>query len=104
MIGLIKDVRFRAPKQEVKIAVIGSLNSGKSALVVRYLTKRFIGDYDPYLEDTYSKVNQPNGVLIRVMDTSDQPGRDCSQRYLKWADCVILAASITSRHICALVG
>ena len=80
------------------MAVIGPLNAGKSALVVRYLTKRFIGDYDPNLEETYSKVNNNNpAVLIRVMDTSDQPGRDSCHRYLSWADCVILAASITSK-------
>ncbi len=35
------------PKYEVNVALIGPLECGKSALAVRYLTRRFIGDYDP---------------------------------------------------------
>ena len=34
-------------KHEVNIALAGPLNCGKSAMAVRYLTRRYIGEYDP---------------------------------------------------------
>lgn len=37
------------PKEEVNIVLLGKQNVGKSALVVKYLTKRFIREYDPFL-------------------------------------------------------
>ena len=38
---------FFSPKQRVNVALVGPLGCGKSALTVRFLTKRYIGDYDP---------------------------------------------------------
>jgi GTPase SAR1 family protein len=37
------------PKEEVNVVLLGKQNVGKSALVVKYLTKRFICEYDPFL-------------------------------------------------------
>lgn len=34
------------PNKTVKIVVLGASNVGKTALIVRFLTKRFIGDYE----------------------------------------------------------
>ena len=34
-------------KHEVNIALAGPLNCGKSAMAVRFLTRRYIGEYDP---------------------------------------------------------
>ena len=34
-------------KHEINIALAGPINSGKSAMTVRYLTRRYIGGYDP---------------------------------------------------------
>ena len=80
-------------KHEVNIALAGPLNCGKSAMTVRYLTRRYIGEYDPSIgaisdcelktfslscapstEDTYSKMITVDGdnVLMRIMDTSDK--------------------------------
>ena len=81
-----------APRNEVKLAVVGLRGSGKSALVVRYLTRRFIGEYDPDLEDTYTRVE--DDVLVRVMDTADQ--KDV-ERHLCWSDCVLLAFAVDSK-------
>ncbi|XP_008566181.1 PREDICTED: ras-like protein family member 12 [Galeopterus variegatus] len=58
---------------EVNLAILGRRGVGKSALTVKFLTKRFISEYDPNLEDTYSSEetvdHQP--VHLRVMDTAD---------------------------------
>lgn len=37
------------PKEEVNVVLLGKQNVGKSALAVKYLTKRFICEYDPFL-------------------------------------------------------
>ena len=38
--------RKKSSLSEVKILVVGAPGVGKSALVVRFLTKRYIGEYD----------------------------------------------------------
>nr|CAG4651344.1 EOG090X0DZ9 [Simocephalus serrulatus] len=81
---------------EVNLALIGELGSGKSALTVKYITRRFINEYDPELEDTYSKPEQVDNqdILVRIMDTCDKEGKD-PERYLKWADGYLVIYSIT---------
>ncbi|XP_076354824.1 ras-like protein family member 12 isoform X1 [Tachypleus tridentatus] len=83
---------------EVNIALLGALGVGKSALTVKYITKRFISEYDPDLEDTYSKVEifDQQEVIVRLMDTCDKEGKE-PDRYLKWADAFLVVYSITSR-------
>ncbi|XP_046892784.1 ras-like protein family member 11B [Hypomesus transpacificus] len=65
----------------MKIAVIGGSGVGKTALVVRFLTKRFIGDYERNAGNLYSREVQVDGqqVAIQVQDT---PGVDVSFKYV----------------------
>ncbi|KAF5900541.1 ras-like protein family member 11B, partial [Clarias magur] len=55
----------------LKIAVLGGSGVGKTALVVRFLTKRFIGDYERNAGSLYSREVQIDGeqVAIQVQDT-----------------------------------
>ena len=46
-------------KPGVKILVVGAPGVGKSALVVRFLTKRYIGEYDHQSDTRYK-----NEVLV----------------------------------------
>ncbi|XP_039257053.2 uncharacterized protein LOC120333760 [Styela clava] len=56
---------------DVNVLVIGSEGVGKSALVVRYLTKRFIGDYAPNIETVYDHTIVIDGkeIYIHVWDS-----------------------------------
>ncbi|KAM3624927.1 uncharacterized protein V6R79_003853 [Siganus canaliculatus] len=74
------------------------MGSGKSALTVKFLTKRFISEYDPHLEDIYSseEIVDHQPVTVRVMDTCDQDGPVNSERYLTWASAFIVVYSIDS--------
>ncbi|KAJ8393148.1 hypothetical protein AAFF_G00068310 [Aldrovandia affinis] len=85
---------------ECNVAVLGTTGSGKSALTVKFLTKRFITEYHPDLEDTYSSEEtvdqQP--VIVRVMDTADQDGPVGCERYLGWASAFLVVYSIAERH------
>ena len=55
---------------------MGPGGCGKSALAVRMLSRRFISDYCPVLEDTYYRIINNGGLQIslEVMDTSEAQG------------------------------
>ncbi|XP_054476624.1 ras-like protein family member 12 [Anoplopoma fimbria] len=81
---------------ECNLVLLGVVGCGKSALTVKFLTKRFISEYDPHLEDIYSseeKVDQ-QPVTVRVMDTCDQEGPENSERYMSWASAFLVVYSI----------
>ncbi|XP_056269730.1 ras-like protein family member 12 isoform X3 [Pseudoliparis swirei] len=93
---------------ECNLVLLGVMGCGKSALTVKFLTKRFISEYDPHLEDVYSseeKVDQQL-VTVRVMDTCDQcvflvsvcvqEGPVNSERYLSWASAFLVIYSIVN--------
>ncbi|KAK9710726.1 Ras family [Popillia japonica] len=98
--------RKKSSLSEVKIAVIGAPSVGKSALSVRFLTKRYIGEYDHQSETRYKHEvlvdNEP--VLYEILDTcpkneDDYPSADT----LNWADGILLVYSITDRRSFAYV-
>lgn len=81
------------------------VNVGKSAMIVRFLTKRFIGDYEPNTGKLYSRLvyvegdqvslqiqDTPGG--IQVQDSLTQPG-DPLSKCVQWADGFLLVYSIT---------
>lgn len=90
--------RFNGPP-EYNIAIVGALGVGKSALTVKYITKRFIMEYDPDLEGTYTKHEDWDNqdLVVHLMDTCDKEDSDPA-RYLKWADAFVIVYSITNRQ------
>ncbi|CAM9592185.1 unnamed protein product [Bubo scandiacus] len=49
------------PGAQVRLAVMGARGVGKSAMVVRFLTKRFIGDYEPNTGEAAGRGGDPRG-------------------------------------------
>ncbi|MBN3299182.1 ras-like protein family member 11A [Amia ocellicauda] len=91
-------------QRDIKIAVLGSAAVGKTAMVVRFLTKRFIGDYEPNTGNLYSRLMRLEGehLAVQIQDTpciqmSAEGARlpDLVVRSLQWADCFLLVYSIT---------
>jgi GTPase SAR1 family protein len=88
----------------IRIAVVGQAGVGKSALVVRYLTRRFIWEYDPTLECVYKHQTCIDGkpVNLEILDTGaayeeqDRYSCDLDGR-LGWADGVLVVYSVTDR-------
>ncbi|XP_066448994.1 ras-like protein family member 12 isoform X3 [Eleutherodactylus coqui] len=85
---------------ECNLVLLGCRGAGKSALTVKFLTRRFISEYDPFLEDTYSKeeIVDQEPVLVRVMDTADPDGPVNPERYLHWANAFLVVYSIDNRQ------
>ncbi|NXS64300.1 RASLC protein, partial [Brachypteracias leptosomus] len=89
----------QSPLSECNVAILGCQGAGKSALTVKFLTKRFISEYDPNLEDTYTseELVDQQPVLLKVMDTADQDGPGNCERYLRWASAFLVVYSIEDR-------
>lgn len=92
--------RKKSGLSEVKVAVIGAPGVGKSALIVRFLTRRYIGEYDHQSESRYKSEMLVDGetVLFEILDTcpksiEELPSRDT----IHWADGVLLVYAITDR-------
>ncbi|XP_043297665.1 ras-related and estrogen-regulated growth inhibitor isoform X1 [Cervus elaphus] len=99
-----------AKSAEVKLAIFGRAGVGKSALVVRFLTKRFIWEYDPTLESTYrhQATIDDEVVTMEILDTAGQVSRllffpcqqeDTIQRegHMRWGEGFVLVYDITDR-------
>ncbi|XP_077300578.1 ras-related and estrogen-regulated growth inhibitor-like protein isoform X2 [Arctopsyche grandis] len=83
----------------VRIAVLGNINVGKSALTVRYLTRRFIGEYrsntDLLYRQTITVNNNP--LEVEIIDVSGE-GEDCFPvEQVQWADACLVVYAITDR-------
>ncbi|XP_012936899.1 ras-like protein family member 12 [Aplysia californica] len=99
MSGRRTHLRNGATTPEFNLALVGALSVGKSALTVKYITRRFIMEYDPDLEGTYTKHEDWDNqdLIVHVMDTCDKEDSDPS-RYLRWADGFLVVYSITHRQ------
>ncbi|KAL5011091.1 hypothetical protein ScPMuIL_013396 [Solemya velum] len=94
-----KLLRRRSSKRPFRVAILGQNGVGKSALTVRFLTRRFIGDYDPLLEKVYSCCKFVGGenVAIDLLDTAVQNENNRLLENIRWADAYILMYSVTDR-------
>ncbi|XP_022236631.1 ras-related and estrogen-regulated growth inhibitor-like [Limulus polyphemus] len=91
-----------ARPKTLKVMVLGLAGVGKSALTVRFITKRFIGDYDPTLEDVYTHETSVNNesVIFHILDSAGH-SHDTEPFFLesniRWADTFILMYSVTDK-------
>ncbi|KDR18359.1 ras-like protein family member 11B [Zootermopsis nevadensis] len=85
----------------IRIAVLGKINVGKSALTVRYLTRRFIGEYrsntDLLYRQTVTVNNTP--LEVEIIDVSGET-RDSTfpLEQVQWADACVVVYSITDKQ------
>ncbi|XP_018546214.1 ras-related and estrogen-regulated growth inhibitor isoform X1 [Lates calcarifer] len=84
----------------VKLLILGAQNTGKTALCVRFITKRFIGEYDHKKEVTYrcSRVVDQEAVDLEILDIACKESSVASlESSIRWADGFLLLYSITHR-------
>lgn len=98
--GIRQVRRKKSSLSEVKIVVLGAPGVGKSALTVRFLTKRYIGEYDHQSDSRYKHEILVDGdpVIFEICDTCTKSTVDLpSFDVLGWADGLVLVYSITDR-------
>ncbi|CAN0423636.1 ras-related and estrogen-regulated growth inhibitor-like protein isoform X2 [Petromyzon marinus] len=86
---------------DVKVVVLGSDNVGKSALIVRYLTKRFIGEYASNSDSLYRKRLSVDGrqMNLEIFDPCSQlrEGRTGLGDQVQWADGFLIVYDISDK-------
>ncbi|XP_063642439.1 ras-related and estrogen-regulated growth inhibitor isoform X1 [Pan troglodytes] len=72
---------------------------GAKALVVRFLTKRFIWEYDPTLESTYrhQATIDDEVVSMEILDTAGQEDTIQREGHMRWGEGFVLVYDITDR-------
>lgn len=85
----------------VRFMMVGQAGVGKSALVVRFLTHRFIGDYDPDLESVYTHQTRVDDqtVYITILDTAGDLDENNPLRLeqFRTSDAFLYVFSVTDR-------
>uniref|UniRef100_A0A8C6QB39 small monomeric GTPase n=1 Tax=Nannospalax galili TaxID=1026970 RepID=A0A8C6QB39_NANGA len=86
---------------DVKLAVLGGKGTGKSALTVRFLTKRFIGEYASNFESIYNKHLCLEGkqLNLEIYDPCSHPqkAKFSLTSELHWADGFVIVYDISDR-------
>ncbi|XP_042883531.1 ras-related and estrogen-regulated growth inhibitor-like protein [Penaeus japonicus] len=95
----MKDDRNPCQSGPLRVAVLGAGEVGKSALTVRYLTKRFIGEYRSDTDMLYKCVLQVDGTPqpVEIMDTSASCD-ESSDAHLQWAEAFVVVYSVTDKE------
>ncbi|XP_011344797.1 ras-related and estrogen-regulated growth inhibitor isoform X2 [Ooceraea biroi] len=79
----------------IKVILLGQPGVGKSALAVRFATRRFIGEYDCTTERIY-RVDNHLGSSWEIADPPGYPPTSAEPK-LRWADAIVLVYSVTDR-------
>ena len=69
--------------KKLKVAIIGPGGCGKSAIAVRILSRRYINEYCPTLEDTYHRILSIDGVKVGQCTTKLQ----IDKKFVDFAGC-----------------
>ncbi|EDW87762.1 ras-like protein rasS [Drosophila yakuba] len=89
-------------QKTLKVMVLGQSGVGKTAMVVRFITRRFIGEYDPNLEKIYTcqTTLDKEQIQFDILDATGQlqelDGVSLESN-IRWADAFILMYSITDK-------
>lgn len=89
----------QAGPRTIRIAVLGQDGVGKTALTVRFLTRRFIGEYDQTLETTTRHHLEVDGEVL-VLDMLDTAGKNSDEKLdciIGYADVFLVLYSVTDR-------
>ncbi|XP_045122914.1 ras-related and estrogen-regulated growth inhibitor-like isoform X2 [Portunus trituberculatus] len=82
-----------------RLVVLGHPAVGKSALVVRFLTGRFIWEYDPTLEAAYRHHTTVDDevAVMDILDTAGQGDGPVREGLARWGEGFLLVFSVTDR-------
>lgn len=85
--------------EKINIVVMGKDDVGKSAMTVRLLTKRFIGEYDSSLESIYRHYFklEENFIALDIMDTAGKNTEEKLSQCSSFGNMFLLLFSITDR-------
>jgi len=96
---LIKEQRMNQNKY--KIVVVGGGGVGKSAITIQFIQSYFVTDYDPTIEDSYTKqcVIDDDVARLDILDTAGQEEFSAMrEQYMRSGEGFLLVFSLTERQ------
>ncbi|KAI4586363.1 hypothetical protein MJG53_004150 [Ovis ammon polii x Ovis aries] len=98
ILAVINSVRLHAVMSAACGAIL-TCDWNMTALVVRFLTKRFIWEYDPTLESTYrhQATIDDEVVTMEILDTAGQEDTIQREGHMRWGEGFVLVYDITDR-------
>ncbi|XP_008198554.1 ras-related and estrogen-regulated growth inhibitor isoform X2 [Tribolium castaneum] len=83
----------------IRVVVLGSPRVGKSAVTVRYLTKRYIGEYSSTSDFLYRHNVTFDNVTteVEILDTS-KCANGCLYEHIRWGEAFVIVYSVSDRH------
>ncbi|XP_074594948.1 ras-related and estrogen-regulated growth inhibitor-like protein [Brevipalpus obovatus] len=86
---------------KIKLLVLGSRGVGKSAVVVRFLTKRYIGEYQSNIDILYKKDYRADDITasLEILDISGKQKYSCREleENILWANGFVVLYDISDR-------
>ncbi|XP_044761233.1 ras-related and estrogen-regulated growth inhibitor-like protein [Coccinella septempunctata] len=85
---------------KIRVVVLGSGKVGKSAVTVRYLTKRYIGEYSSSMDYFYRHHVEFDTVRteIEILDTSNCEKKGCLYEHIRWGEAFAIVYAVNDRH------
>ncbi|XP_041353869.1 ras-related protein R-Ras2-like [Gigantopelta aegis] len=86
--------------QSYKLVVVGGGGVGKSALTIQFIQSYFVTDYDPTIEDSYTKQCVIDDIVARldILDTAGQEEFSAMrEQYMRSGEGFLLAYSVTDQ-------
>ncbi|CAH1800035.1 unnamed protein product [Owenia fusiformis] len=86
--------------QSYKLVVVGGGGVGKSALTIQFIQSYFVTDYDPTIEDSYTKQCVIDDVVARldILDTAGQEEFSAMrEQYMRSGEGFLLVFSVADR-------
>jgi GTPase KRas protein len=88
-------------EEDVKITLLGDACVGKSAIAIRLISDQYFSEYDPTIEDTYSKdfkIDNTNYVL-NILDTSGMDDYESLRgNWISGSQAYIIVFDLTNRQ------
>nr|XP_033816993.1 ras-related protein R-Ras isoform X2 [Geotrypetes seraphini] len=88
------------PMEKYKVVVVGGGGVGKSALTIQFIQSYFVSDYDPTIEDSYTKICTIDGKQTRldILDTAGQEEFGAMrEQYMRTGEGFLLIFAINDR-------
>lgn len=84
----------------IKVVVLGGPRVGKSAVVVRYLTRRYIGEYSSTSDFLYRHSVPIDNVTteVEILDTSRCEENNCLYSHIRWGEAFVIVYSVTCKQ------
>ncbi|EJW86162.1 hypothetical protein WUBG_02927 [Wuchereria bancrofti] len=85
----------------LRLVVVGGGGVGKSALTIQFVQRHFVMDYDPTIEDSYTKqcFIDDDVCKLEVLDTAGQEEfSTMREQYLRSGNGFLLVFSVTDRN------